>query len=63
MRMHTSVRPYLGERKISSILTRDVQQLYVKLLKEGRVNESRTKGKTLSGATVRAVHMMLHQVL
>ena len=51
------VRPYLGDKKISAILTRDMQQLYVKLLKEGRVTESKTKGKSLSGSTVRAVHI------
>lgn len=51
------VRPYLGYKKISAILTRDMQQLYVKLLKEGRVTESKTKGKSLSGSTVRAVHI------
>ena len=55
------VRPYLGDKKISVILTRDMQQLYVKLLKEGRVTESKTKGKSLSGSTVRAVHMMMHK--
>ena len=55
------VRPYLGDKKISAILTRDMQQLYVKLLKEGRVTESKTKGKSLSGSTVRAVHMMMHK--
>lgn len=55
------VRPYLGDKKISAILTRDMQQLYVKLLKEGRVTESKTKGKALSGSTVRAVHMMMHK--
>ena len=51
------VRPYLGDKKISAILTRDMQQLCVKLLKEGRVTESKTKGKSLSGSTVRAVHI------
>lgn len=51
------VRPYLGDKKISAIPTRDMQQLYVKLLKEGRVTESKTKGKSLSGSTVRAVHI------
>lgn len=51
------VRPYLGDKKISAILTRDMQQLYVKLLKEGRVTESKAKGKSLSGSTVRAVHI------
>ena len=55
------VRPYLGDKKISAILTRDMQQLYVKLLKEGRVTESKTKGKSLLGSTVRAVHMMMHK--
>ena len=55
------VRPYLGDKKISAILTRDMQQLYVKLLKEGRVTESKTKGKSLSGSMVRAVHMMMHK--
>lgn len=55
------VRPYLGDKKISAILTQDMQQLYVKLLKEGRVTESKTKGKSLSGSTVRAVHMMMHK--
>lgn len=51
------VRPYLGYKKISAILTRDMQQLYIKLLKEGRVTESKAKGKSLSGSTVRAVHI------
>ena len=38
-----------------------MQQLYVKLFKEGRVTESKAKGKSLSGSTVRAVHMMMHK--
>lgn len=54
------VRPYLGEKKISAIQTRDVQALYVKLLKEGRIIADPKKGKGLSGSTVRAVHAMLH---
>ena len=57
------VRPYLGDKKISAVTVTDVQRLYNKLQKSGRVNSHPQLGHELSGNTVRAVHMMLHEAL
>ena len=57
------VRPYLGNKKVSAVTVADVQRLYNKLQKAGRVNLHPKYGYELSGNTVRAVHMMLHEAL
>lgn len=57
------IKPYLGDKKIGSVTTADVQKLYNRLRENGRQNEHYEKGNALSDSCVRAVHMMLHQAM
>lgn len=57
------IKPYLGDKKIGSVTTADVQKLYNHLRENGRQEEHYEKGNTLSDSYVRAVHMMLHQAM
>ena len=57
------IKPYLGDRKISSVTTADVQKLYNWLRENGRVEEHWQKGNRLSDSMVRSIHMMLHQAM
>ena len=57
------INPYLGEEKISSVTTADIQKLYNWLRENGRVNEHYEKGNALSDSMIRSIHMMLHQAM
>ncbi len=57
------ITPYLGNKNISSITIADVQRLYQKLKKEGRITKHPEKGYELSNSTVKSVHSMLHQAM
>ena len=53
------INPRLGNKKMTSITTADIQRLYTKLKKEGRVHEHPEHGHQLSANTVRRIHTML----
>ena len=57
------IKPHLGKKPLTSLTTADIQKLYNKLKKEGRVREDPIKGKTLADSMVRGIHMMLHKAL
>lgn len=57
------VKPRLGDKRIGSVTTADVQRMYNDLRKNGRLNESYEKGYSLSDSVVRSIHMMLHQAM
>ena len=57
------IKPLLGDEKISSITTADIQKMYNWLRENGRVSEHYEKGNALSDTFIRRVHMMLHQAL
>lgn len=57
------IKPHLGKKPLISLTTADIQKLYNKLKKEGRVREHPIHGKTLSDSMVRGIHMMLHEAL
>lgn len=57
------IKPLLGDEKIGSITTGDIQKMYNWLRENGRVNEHFEKGNALSDTFIRRVHMMLHQAL
>ena len=57
------IKPHLGKKPLTSLTTADIQKLYNKLKKEGRVREDPIKGKTLADSMVRGIHMMLHEAL
>ena len=44
------IKPHLGKKPLTSLTTADIQKLYNKLKKEGRVREDPIKGKTLATA-------------
>lgn len=54
------IKPQLGNKQISMITTQDVQRMYRRLKKEGRVRENSGKGTQLSDSTVRGIHSLLH---
>ncbi|MFI3170584.1 MAG: site-specific integrase [Faecalibacterium sp.] len=54
------IKPILGGKQISAITKSDIQKLYQKLKKEGRIHEHPTHGKTLSDSMIRSIHSMLH---
>ena len=57
------VKPFIGNKRLASLTTADVQKFYNKIKKEGRVREHPVHGKTLADSMVRSVHMMLHEAL
>ena len=58
------VIPRIGGIKLSQLTSRDIQKLYHDLQENGRLREvQRAKKPGLSNATVRGIHMMLHNAL
>lgn len=57
------IKPYLGDKKIGSVTTADVQKMYNWLRENGRINEHFERGNSLSDSSVRGIHMMLHQAM
>ena len=57
------VKPFIGNKRLASLTTADMQKFYNKIKKEGRVREHPIHGKTLADSMVRGVHMMLHEAL
>ncbi len=54
------IKPLLGDKIISSITTADIQKMYTKLKKEGRINYHPQHGHQLSDTMLRSIHTMLH---
>lgn len=57
------ITPHLGDKKLGSITTADLQKLYNWLRENGRINEHYAKGDALSDSMVRSIHMLLHQAM
>ena len=57
------IKPHLGDKKIGSVTTADIQKMYNWLRENGRVNEHYEKGNALSDSSVRGIHMLLHQAM
>ncbi len=58
------VGPRIGDIKLNQLTGRELQKLYRDLLEGGRLRkEQKEKQPGLSSATVRGIHMMLHNVL
>ena len=55
MYANTYIKPILGNKTVSSITQYDVQKMYAKLKKEGRVHEHPQYGHALSDAMVRRI--------
>ena len=54
------VNPYIGDKTISQITSLDIQKLYTKLRKQGRIHAHPNYGNQLADATINRVHCMLH---
>ena len=57
------IKPHLGSKKLTQITGKDIQEMYNALKEEGRINAVGEKGKELSNATVRSIHMLLHEAM
>ena len=57
------VKRFIGDKQLSSLTTTDLQKLYNKIKKQGRVKPNRDGSYELSDSVVRGVHMMLHEAL
>ena len=57
------IKPYLGDKVVSRITAQDVQKLYTKLKRKGRVHDHPECGHELSDSMVRRIHAMLHRCL
>lgn len=54
---------YLGGKQVKALTTADVQRMYNKLKNCGREVENETMGRQLSDASVRSIHMLLHEAM
>ena len=54
------IKPYLGDKKIAFITTNDVQKMYAKLKKEGRIKNHPVHGHTLADNMIIKIHSTLH---
>lgn len=57
------IKPYLGDKQVSQITSIDVQKLYTKLKKEGRVHEHPEFGHQISDAMLNRIHAMFHRAM
>ena len=57
------IKPCLGDKVVSRVTAQDVQKLYTKLKREGRVHDHPEYGHELSDTMVRRIHAMLHRCL
>ena len=54
------IKPELGHKQISLITSHDIQRMYNRLKKNGRIKEDADGSHALSDATVNHIHTMLH---
>lgn len=57
------IKPNLGNKKISAITPNDIQKMYTKLKKSGRINYDEKLGYGLSDATITRLHGTMHKIL
>ena len=57
------IKPILGDKVISRITSTDIQRMYAKLKREGRIHEHPKYGYQLSDAMLSRIHAMLHQAM
>ena len=57
------IKPYLGDVPLHKVTRPDIQRMYVKIKKSGRVEEHVLHGDELSDSSVRSTHMLLHQAM
>ena len=57
------IKPYLGDKPLSSITTQDIQKFYNTVKEKGRIRPDKKHGTQLSDSVVRGIHMLLHEAL
>lgn len=57
------IAPILGDKRMNSVTTADIQKLYNYLKKSGRIHEHPDHDHRLSANTIRRIHTMLHRAL
>lgn len=57
------INAHIGDKQIRSVTTADCQRMYNKLKKYGREVYSPIYGTELADATIRGIHMMLHEAM
>lgn len=57
------IKPYLGNRPLSTLTTNEIQKFYNSVKKNGRVHADREHGTELADSMVRKIHMLLHESL
>lgn len=57
------IKPVLGDKQVSSLNSVDIQKMYTKLKKEGRIHEHPELGRQLSDAMICRIHAMLHSAM
>ena len=57
------IKPNLGDKPIAFVTTTDIQKMYNKLKKSGRVNKHPKYGYELSDAMIVNIHVILHKVM
>ena len=61
--IESHVIPRIGSIKLKQLTSRDIQKMYKDLQENGRLRKSKKQQNGLSNATVRGIHMMLHNAL
>lgn len=61
--IESHVIPRIGEIKLKQLTSRDIQRMNKDLQENGRLRKSKKQQRGLSNATVRGIHMMLHNAL
>lgn len=57
------IKPYIGDKPLSSLTTQDIQKFYNTVKEKGRVKPDKIHGSQLSDSVVRSIHMLLHEAL
>ena len=61
--IESHVIPRIGSIKLKKLTSRDIQKMYKDLQENGRLRKSKKQQNGLSNATVRGIHMVLHNAL
>ena len=61
--VNTYIKPHIGKKKLAFLSTNEVQRMYVKLKKTGRIKKHPVYGYELADNTVIDIHATLHRAL
>ena len=61
--VNTYIRPHIGKKKLAFLSTNEVQRMYVKLKKTGRIKEHPVYGHELADNTIIDIHATLHRAM